>query len=330
MTAKLSPLVWAVALNPSLDKTLSVPEWRPGQVLRAQVLREDYGGKGVNVARAARILGLPCRLIGFAGGPTGQAMAAGLTAAGYDVHFIEVEGETRRNITLLDEATGVYTKINEPGPVVGPQQLAAFASLVGQMAGPNTLWAFSGRLPPGAPADFYGRLIRLVQEKGGRAFLDCSGPELREGLAGRPFALKPNSEEATELLGRPLQNDDDHAWAARRLQEAGVRLVAISRGAQGLVLALDDALLIARPPSVVARSPIGAGDAALTGLLWAVSEGCDPVETARRAVACGTAAAMQEGTGLGDRPLIEELLGRVEVATLRSQVAGRRSQVANG
>jgi 1-phosphofructokinase family hexose kinase len=302
-----------VALNPSLDKTLSVPQWRPGAVLRAQLLGEDYGGKGVNVARAVRILGLPGRLIGFAGGWTGQAMVAGLAAAGYDVQFIEVEGETRRNITLLDEATGVYTKINEPGPAVGPQQLAAFEALVGQMAGPGTLWAFSGRLPPGAPADFYARLIRLAQARGGLAFLDCSGPELRAGLAGRPFALKPNSEEAAELLGRPLQSDADHAWAVRRLQEAGVRLVALSRGAQGLVLAMDDALLIAVPPPVVARSPIGAGDAALAGLLWAVSEGCDAAETARRAVACGTAAAMQEGTGLGDRALIEHLLGRVEV-----------------
>ena len=308
------PSIWAVALNPSLDKTLSVPQWRPGAVLRAQVLGEDYGGKGVNVARAARILGLPCRLIGFAGGWTGQAMVAGLTAAGYAVQFIEVEGETRRNITLLDEATGIYTKINEPGPIVGPRHLAAFEALVGQSAGPDTLWAFSGRLPPGAPADFYGRLIRLVQERGGLAFLDSSGPELRDGLAACPFALKPNSEEAAELLGRPLQNDDDHAWAVRRLQGAGIRLVALSRGAQGLVLAMDDALVIARPPAVPARSPIGAGDAALTGLLWAVSEGCDPVETARRAVACGTAAAMQEGTGLGDRALIEGLLARVEVS----------------
>jgi len=61
------------------------------------------------------------------------------------------------------------------------------------------------------------------------------------------------------------------------------------------------------------RSPVGAGDAALAGMLWAVSENCDAVETARRIVACGTAAAMQEGTEVGDRSLVESLLGQVKV-----------------
>jgi fructose-1-phosphate kinase PfkB-like protein len=47
--------------------------------------------------------------------------------------------------------------------------------------------------------------------------------------------------------------------------------------------------------------------------LWALSEGCDTAEAARRAVACGTGAAMQEGSGVADRALIEHLRGRVKL-----------------
>jgi fructose-1-phosphate kinase PfkB-like protein len=90
-------------------------------------------------------------------------------------------------------------------------------------------------------------------------------------------------------------------------------VVALTRGAQGLVLAMEEHVLMAIPPSVSARSPIGAGDAALAGLLWAISDQCDPIETARRIVACGTATAMQEGTGVGDRGLVEGLLKQVQV-----------------
>ncbi len=68
-----------------------------------------------------------------------------------------------------------------------------------------------------------------------------------------------------------------------------------------------------------AASPIGAGDATLAGLLWATLDGCDAAETARRAVACGTAAAMQEGTGVGERTLVEELLPRVLLRTRFSE-----------
>lgn len=80
-----------------------------------------------------------------------------------------------------------------------------------------------------------------------------------------------------------------------------------------MVLATESERLAAVPPEVEVRSPVGAGDAALAGLLWAAYEQCDPVTTARRAVACGTAAAMQEGSGVGEACLIRELLDRVEI-----------------
>jgi 1-phosphofructokinase family hexose kinase len=306
-------MITTVTLNPTLDKTLSVPKLQPGAVHRARIVREDLGGKGINVSRALRALGIPSRMTGFMGGGTGQFMTAGLRAAGFDVHFVDVEDETRRNITLLDEASGQYTKINEPGPSVATKHLADLQDQIDQLAGPGDLWAFCGSMPPGAPSDLYANLIQQVQECGGRALLDTSGPAYREGLTAHPFAIKPNSEEASELLGTPLRSDEEHCTAAHRLQAYGVPLVAMTRGAQGLVLAVDDQILMAIPPAVPARSPVGAGDAASAGLLWAISDGCDAVETARRVVACGTATAMQEGTGVGDRALVKELLGQVRV-----------------
>jgi 1-phosphofructokinase family hexose kinase len=306
-------MIVTVTLNPTLDKTLSVPRFQPGALHRARILREDLGGKGINVSRALRALGITSRLVGFMGGGTGQVMQNRLRAAGFDVHFLEVEGETRRNITLHDEASGQYTKINEPGPTVGLHHLAALQAQVDQMTQRGDLWAFCGSLPPGAPSDLYARLIQQVQERGGRAFLDSSGPALHAGVAARPFAIKPNSEEAAELLGLPLRGDDEHCTAARRLQDKGISVVALTRGAQGLVLAMEGDALMATPPSVAVRSPVGAGDAALAGLLWAISDRCDAAETARRVVACGTATAMQEGTGVGDHALVEGILSQVEV-----------------
>ena len=306
-------MIITVTLNPTLDKTLSVPRLQPGTVHRARILREDLGGKGINVSRALQALGIPSILTGFMGGGTGQIMTSGLEAAGFDVRFVELEGETRRNITLLDESCNQYTKINEPGPTVGPRHLAVLEAQIDQMAGQGDLWVFCGSLPPGAPSDLYASLIQRVQDRGGQALLDTSGPALFEGLTAHPFAIKPNSEEAAELLRHPLRSNEEHCTAARRLQAEGIPVVALTRGAQGLALAMDSRLLMAIPPSVSARSPIGAGDAALAGLLWAVSDGCDPIETARRIVACGTATAMQEGTGVGDRRLVEQLLKQVQV-----------------
>ena len=306
-------MIVTVTLNPVRDRALSVPRLEPGTMHRAKVLREDWGGKGVNVSKALRALGIPSRMVALIAGVTGAALRRDLLQTGFDVHFVEVQGETRQKLILLDEARQQYTEINEPGPYVTPHQLAELQQQIEQMAGPGDLWAFSGSLPPGAPADTYARLIEAVQARGSQAFLDTSGLALRLGLEARPFGLKPNSQEAGDLLGCQLETDEDHLQAAQRLQADGVRVVALSRGARGLVLAMDDWIGMAVPPRLATRSPVGAGDAALAGLLWAIQEGCPPEQAAARAVACGSAAAMQEGTAMGERALVEQLLSQVTV-----------------
>jgi 1-phosphofructokinase len=313
-------MIVTVTLNPTLDKTLSVPALRPGEVHRARFLRQDIGGKGINVSRALAALGVASIPIGFLGGATGRAMREGLATEGFDARFVEVPGETRQNLTLLDEASGVYTKINEPGPTVGPEHLAALYALVAELAVPGDLWALCGSLPPGAPADLYADLVTAVQARGAAAILDTSEEALRLGLAARPAGIKPNSEEAAQALGQPVSSDEEHVTAARQLVDLlspatpPAPVVCLTRGARGLLLAADGELVAAEPPPVAARSPVGAGDATLAGLLWALSDGCDAAEMARRAVACGTAAAMQEGTGVGTRALVDELRLQVRIA----------------
>jgi len=315
-------MIVTVTLNPTLDKTLSVPALRPGEVHRARFLRQDIGGKGINVSRALAALGVASLPIGFLGGATGRAMREGLAAEGFEARFVEVPGETRQNLTLLDESTGVYTKINEPGPTVGHEHLAALHALVAELAAPGDLWALCGSLPPGAPADLYADLVTALQARGAAAILDTSETALRLGLAARPAGIKPNSEEAAQALGQSVSSDAEHVAAVRRLVDLlapaapPAPIVCLTRGARGLVLAAGGELVFASPPPVAARSPVGAGDATLAGLLWALSDGCDASEIARRAVACGTATAMQEGTGVGPRALVDELRPQVRVVRM--------------
>jgi len=306
-------MIYTVTLNPSLDRTLSVKELNPGALHRARLVREDLGGKGVNVSRSLRALGIPSRILGFAGGWSGAALRAGLLAEEFDAIFVEVGSEIRQNITLLDENSGQYTKINELGPEVQMQHISALEEQIDRIAQPGDLWAFCGSLPPGAPPDLYARLIRQVQNSEGLAFLDTSGAALRLGMSARPFAIKINVEEVLEVLRGRRKAGLDLASVAVGLQEGATRLVVLTRGAQGLVLALGDERLVAFPPEVAARSTVGAGDATLAGLLWGVSENCDAEMLARRAASCGTAAAMQEGSGVGEAALVRDLLDKVEV-----------------
>ena len=172
-------MIVTVTLNPTLDKTLSVPVLRPGEVHRARFLRQDIGGKGINVSRALAALGVASIPIGFLGGATGRAMRDGLTAAGYDARFVDVPGETRQNLTLLDESTGVYTKINEPGPNSRPRAPGGAARAGGRVG--------CSRRPVGAvrqPASRRaGRLLRRPRDCNTGARRACHPRHQRGGAA---------------------------------------------------------------------------------------------------------------------------------------------------
>ena len=299
--------------NPALDRTLTVPEIVFDTMVRAIDSQLDLDGKGVNVAKALRSLGAETLIMGFAGGATGELLERGLGAAGFTTDFTRLTGETRTNTIMIDATSRRYVKANEPGPTLRPDELAAMVAQVAAKAAPGDTWILSGSLPPGAPADFYSQLVELIQARGARALLDTSGAPLHLGCAARPYLVKPNADEAEELTGRPIAGDDDARRAAAAFLDKGAGLVALSLGADGLVLASRTAVVRARPPQVQALNPVGAGDALLAGVAWALERGLELDELARWGVASGTAAAMRAGTGSAPRGEVEALYARVSV-----------------
>lgn len=306
-------MIVTVTPNPALDRTLTVPRITFNEVIRATESRLDWGGKGFNVSRALAALAVESVAMGFVGGVTGQMLEHGLRDLGIVTDLIYVGGETRTNTVIAEADTGRYVKVNEAGPTLRAQEVAAFFERVQRRVRAGDIWVLSGTLPPGAPRDFYVRLIGLVQGGGARALFDSSGEALRLGCAARPYLVKPNVAEAEEATGLSIRSDADALAAAASFLRQGIEVVALSLGAEGLLLASQARSVWARPPRVTRRSSVGVGDALLAGLAWALQQGLPPEEMARWGVAVGTAAAMREGVSFGNRAEVEAVYREVQV-----------------
>ena len=284
--------------NPSLDRTLEVPDLRRGSVLRATARHTDPGGKGVNVSRALAANGrktvavLPC------GGIVGSRLAELLAPQGVEVLAVPVLGEIRVNISVV-EPDGTVTKINEPGPVLTPQELDALAEAVVR-AGQEAAWvALSGSLPPGAPDDLYAHLISRIRSAGGpQIAVDSSGVPLVAALAAGPDLIKPNRAELAEASGLPVTTLGEAVAAALALRDRGARTVLASLGADGALLVDGSGAVHARARVADPRSAVGAGDALLAGYLSAGSGGA---EALAEAVAWGAAATSLPGSRMPGR-----------------------------
>lgn len=307
-------MIYTVTLNPALDRELTVPSIEFDEVLRATESRVDCGGKGFNVSRMLAALGAESVALGFAGGRTGDALRDGLEALGIATDFVAIAGETRTNVSIVTHAHDRHVKANEPGPTISDDEQAALVARVRERARPGDWWVLAGSLPPGVAPAIYADLIRHVQAAGGRAVLDTSGPALRHGCAARPFLIKPNAAEASQLTGLPIGSVEQALAAAEAL--AGIEHVAISMGKAGALLASRGDGWLAAAPAIRERNPIGAGDALVAGLVWGLSREYAPPDALRWGVACGTIAAGRPGTAVGSYGEVAELMRRIEARSL--------------
>jgi 1-phosphofructokinase family hexose kinase len=309
-------VIITITLNPALDRTLTVPSIRFNDVLRAKEVRHDWGGKGFNVSRALQALGARSLVMGLVGGTAGNALECGLADLGLETDLVQIEGNTRTNTVITELDTGRYIKVNEPGAEVQAGELAYLEDRIRERLHPDDWWILSGSLPPGAPPDYYAHLVKLIHSEGARALVDTSGLPLALALEAQPFLVKPNAEEAGEIMGQAIEDDTDAMNAADLLLERGVSFVALSLGAGGMLFATKKQKVLAIPPRAQISSPVGAGDALLAGIVWAMTQGLALEETACWGVASGTAAAMCPGSGIGTRSQVEGLLAQTSVQTL--------------
>ena len=309
-------MIVTVTLNPSLDEWVYLPRLRLGELNRAERAVRYPGGKGLNVSRVVHELGGKTLAVALAGGPDGRILAELLRQQRIPYRFIDVPGSTRNNYHIHTTRPRALTQINTPGPRVSRRVFTTIERLVGRLSAGAACVVLSGSLPPGLPMSTYQRL--MARDCRPLTVLDTSGPALRAGLAAAPWLIKPNRQEAEELLGHALGRLADVARAARALTRRGPRLVLISLGAGGAVLASQAhaAVLWAAPPAVPVDSAVGAGDSLVAGFVLGWRRTHSLREALRLGVACGAACAMTPGTELCHRSDVLRLKGRVTLRTL--------------
>jgi tagatose 6-phosphate kinase len=290
-----------ISANPAIDKRLRVRQLRAGEVNRASEALSEPGGKAAHVAMALLAFRAEPAWIGFSGGPTGEALVAGLTALGIRVRAVPTAQPTRVNLSILDDCGGV-TEILEPGGRPSSKELALFREACRKEFARGKADAtviLSGSLPPGVPPDFYAGLIRTARAHGCRVFLDSSGEALRRGLEEEPDLVKPNREEAEWLTGSKVHDLDSARDALMKILAGGARSASLSLGREGLLWcpAGGEPVLHAHPPSVDGRSAVGSGDATMAGFAFALAGTKSPEEVLRRAAACGTANVLASSPG---------------------------------
>ncbi|MGE5591217.1 MAG: 1-phosphofructokinase family hexose kinase [Bacillota bacterium] len=308
-------MILTVTLNPSVDKTYVLPGFDPGGINTVHQAQAVAGGKGNNVARVLRVLGHPVRATGFLAGDSGRWLDRALTAEGVDSRFLAVPGETRTCLALIDPQVGRVGEIREPGPSISAADQERLLAQLPELAASCSFSVVSGSLPVGVAPAYLAAVVGALRAAGLSVLLDAKEPALEAALQAGPSLIKPNQEELSGLLRRPVAPEEAPAAAREAARAWGVRVV-VSLGPNGAAAAdPDGSLFIATPPPVKAVNTVGAGDSMSAGLASALSQGADLAAALRMGIACGTASVLTEGVGMVRLADVTDLLPKVTLST---------------
>lgn len=303
-------MIYTVTLSPALDYVLRLPELTDKDINRAKKSDIFYGGKGINVSVILTRLGIRNTALGFAAGFTGKELERLLKNDGIETDFVSVShGMTRINVKIFADK---HVDVNAPGSELFPEDIEKLYSKLDKLQEGDVL-VLAGTVPASVPLDIYERIMERLQSRGVKFVVDTTGESLKKVLKYRPFLIKPNHHELSELSGIDISADDvdEIVRQASKLQEAGARNVLVSRGGKGATLLDENGGVhsIGIVPGTMINN-VGCGDSMVAGFIAGYEKTGNYREALRLGSASGNASAFCEG--LAQKEDIENILAKTE------------------
>lgn len=297
-------MIYTVTFNPSLDYIVTVSHLELGKVNRTEKEIILPGGKGINVSIVLKNLGVPSTALGFISGFTGEEIRKRVESFGCRSEFIELEGGwSRINMKVRSDSE---SEINGQGPVIGEEAAGRLYEKLDQLTAEDIL-VLAGSIPNSMPDTAYSDIMERLAGRGVRVVVDATKDLLVNVLKYRPFLIKPNNHELSEIFQVTLTDPKEIVRYAKKLQDMGAGNVLVSMAGDGAVLAAEDGNVYESPaPKGKVVNSVGAGDSMVAGFLAGYLEKGDYGHAFRMGIAAGSASAFSEN--LATRDEMENIL----------------------
>lgn len=291
-------MIYTVTFNPAIDYVMRLPELKTGLVNRSENEEIYFGGKGINVSIILNELGIKTKALGFSAGFTGTAIEQGVTDQGIETDFVRLEsGCSRINVKIKAEQE---TEINGQGPEISDEAIELLFEKLDKINVGDTL-VLAGSIPNTLPENIYEKILERLSGKEIRFVVDATKDLLVNVLKYKPFLIKPNNHELSEIFGAEIKTNEDIVKYAKQLQEKGAVNVLVSMAGNGSILVDENgkAHIMGVPDGKTVNS-VGAGDSMVAGFIAGYTEKQDYRYALELGTASGSATAFSEGLAKKD------------------------------
>ncbi len=314
-------MIATITLNPAIDKTMNIGKLNLGEVNRMDSVRNIAGGKGINVTKVLRQYNYDVKALGLLGNNSGQIISDCLMNIGALDALTRVPGDVRTSTNIVSD-DGMVTELLEPGPdITETDRLRFFAEYEKNIKDCEYV-IISGSAPKGILPDVYEDLTLIAKTYGVKVILDASGENLKSGIKAKPYMIKPNLKELTQLTGIEFDGFESIAKTVTDLIKSGIPNVLVSMGADGIIYGKYEAqsadvdedklqgkikIVKVSAPKLEVVNSVGSGDSAVAAFAMADSEGLRMEDIAKKCVAISAANVLTLENGVIDMEAAAEI-----------------------
>ena len=303
-------MIYTVTFNPSIDYVMFVDDFKIDGLNRAQDTNKFAGGKGINVSRVLKTLGVDSTALGFAGGFPGDFIAQTLKDSDIHTDFVQVDEDTRINVKLK---TGQETEVNAQGPNVTDAQFQSLLNQIKETSDKDTV-IVAGSVPKSIPSDAYAQIAKITRQTGAQLVVDAEKDLVETVLEYQPLFIKPNKDELEVMFNTSVKNDEDVIKYAKQILEKGAQSVIVSLGGDGAIYVDHQQSIKAVNPKGEVINTVGSGDSTVAGMVAGLATGLSVQDAFKQAVASGTATAFD--ADLATKEAIENIKSQVTISVL--------------
>lgn len=287
-------MIYTVTLNPSIDYSVRLKDFRAGMTNRTIDENCCIGGKGINVSLVLSELDIESTALGFTAGFTGEQIEKYLLSENIHSDFIRLRnGMSRINVKIRTDSD--ESEINAQGPEIQKDEFELLLQKTDKLKDGDTL-VLAGSIPSSLPDNMYEVIIERLKDRDICIVVDSSKDLLIKTLPYRPFLIKPNKQELEEIFSAEIKDETDIEKYAKRLMDIGARNVLVSLGSDGAELFCENGKTY-RSGTLKEKviGTVGAGDSMIAGFLAGYQKTGNYETALKFGTACGNATAFSNG-----------------------------------
>ena len=267
--------------NPCFSRTLHMPHFERGAIMRTESADVRAGGKGIDSARVAKCLNRKALLLILLGDRDLVEYSRLLQSEEIDFRTISFPGSVRVATMYIEPETLITTIVNEEGPTITDGDWKRYLSEISGAIHTGEMVACMGSFPMGTDQDFISDLVNLVHSKGAMLFIDTAPHTLKMAITAGVDIVSPNLDEAEAVINSANEDffigNNEHGQeraisAALALCKMGVKVAIVHAGELGTALAHGEEVTFIKSPYVKVKSVVGAGDSLAAGILLKCEE----------------------------------------------------------